>query len=93
MLGTLVSASKPKFWYLHGSWFWVVHVLHLSGAGQSGLPWDVLPAVFDVTIPDGSVSAGSLFTGGTEFELFVCSTPATGASFSFSSRLELMGNK
>ena len=33
MLDRLVSVSKLKFWYLHGSWFWVVCVLHLSGAG------------------------------------------------------------
>ena len=28
-----VSASKPKFQHLHGSWFWVVLVPFLSGAG------------------------------------------------------------
>ena len=33
MLDGLVAVSKLKFWYLHGSWFWVFHVLHLSGAG------------------------------------------------------------
>ena len=42
-----VSASKPKFWYLHWSWFQVVLVLHLSGASQSGLPWGVLPPALD----------------------------------------------
>ena len=54
----LVSASKPKFWYLHRTQFQVVHVLHLSGAGWSRLPWNMLPAAFDVTVPDGSAPAG-----------------------------------
>ena len=40
-----VFASKPKFWYLHGSQLWMVLVLHLSGAGWSGLPWGVPPTV------------------------------------------------
>ena len=35
----------------------------------------MLPAVFDVTIPDGSASAGTLSTGGAGVEVFVCSTP------------------
>ena len=39
MLDGLVSASKPKFQYLHRSSFWVFHVLCLSGAGWSRLPW------------------------------------------------------
>ena len=38
MLGGLVSANSAKLQYLHGSWFCVAHVLHLSRAGQSGLP-------------------------------------------------------
>ena len=29
----LVSASKLRFQYLHGSWFWVFCTLHLSAAG------------------------------------------------------------
>ena len=38
MLGGLISASKPKIWYLQGSWFWVFCVPCLSEAGWSGLP-------------------------------------------------------
>ena len=60
-----VSANKPKFPYLHGSWFWVVQVLCLSGTGQSGLPWGVLPAVLGAIIPDDPASAGTLSTDGT----------------------------
>ena len=44
MLVGPVLANKPKFQYLQGSQFLVVQVLHLSGAGQSGLPWGVLSA-------------------------------------------------
>ena len=76
--GGLVSASKPKFQYLHGSQFWIVCLPQLSGAGWS--PWDVLPAVLDMIIPEGSASAGSLSTGGTGVEAFVCSTPTTHVS-------------
>ena len=64
MPGRLVSASNAKFWYLHGSWFQVVCVPHLSGTCWSRLPWDVL-LVSDVAIPEGSASAGSLSTDGT----------------------------
>ena len=92
-LDRLVSASKLKFWYLHRSQFWVVHVPHLSGAGWSKLPWGVLPGALDMTDPDGPASAGSLSIGGTGAKVLVFSTPATGASFSSCSMLELMGTK
>ena len=74
MLDGLVSASKLKFWYLHSSWFWVFCVPCLSGAGLSELPWGMLPAVLDVTIPYGPASAGSLPTDGIGVEVFVLST-------------------
>ena len=93
MLGGLGSSSNAKFWYLHGSQFWVVCVPHLSEAGWSGPPWDVLPTVSDVAIADSSTSGGSLSTGGAGAEVLVCSTPAMGASLSFCSKLELIGNK
>ena len=93
MLERLVSACEPKFWYLHGSWFWVVLVPHLSGAGQSRLPWGVLPAAFGVTIPDDPVSAGALSTDGTGVREVVFSTPAMGLSFSSCSMLGLMGSR
>ena len=80
MLGRLVSANNTKFWYLHGCCFHVAHVSCLSGAGWSRLPWDVLPVVSDVAIPDGSESADSLSTDETGAEVLVCSTPAMGAS-------------
>ena len=38
----------------------------------------MLPTVLDVTIPDGSASAGSLSTYSTGVEVFVCSTLVTG---------------
>ena len=42
MLVGLVSVDNPKFWYLQGSWFLVVWVLHLTGAGWSGLSCSVV---------------------------------------------------
>ena len=65
MADRLISANKPKFWYLHWTWF------------QAWVP----------------ASAGSLSIDGAGVEVFVCSTPAMGASFSFCSRLQWMGNK
>ena len=47
----------------------------------------------DVVIPDGSASVGSVSTDGAEAEVLVCSTPATGASFSVCSKLGLIGSK
>ena len=40
----LVSVDNPKFRYLQGSWFLVVQVLHLTGAGWSGLSCMLLSA-------------------------------------------------
>ena len=40
----LVPIDNPKFRYLQGSWFLVVQVLHLTGAGQSGLSCEMLSA-------------------------------------------------
>ena len=37
MLVGLVSVNNPKFQYLQGSWFLVVQMLHLTGAGWLGL--------------------------------------------------------
>ena len=88
-----VSASKLKFWYLHGSWFWVVLVPCLSGAGQSRLPWGVLPAALGVTVPDDPASADALLTGGAGVSKVVFLTLATGLSFSSCSMLGLMGSR
>ena len=80
MLDRPISASKPKFWYLHGSQFWVFCTLHLSGAGWSRLLWGVLPAALGMTVPDGPASADSLSTGGTGVDVLLFSTPAKGSS-------------
>ena len=37
----------------------------LSVAGQSGIPWGVLPAVLGTIIPDDPASAGALSTSGS----------------------------
>ena len=87
-----VLANKPKFQYLQGSWFLVVWVLWLSGAGWSGLPWGVLSAEFDMTIPDGPDSAGALPTDGTGGREVSFPTPTMGSSFLPYSRLDLMGS-
>ena len=68
-------------------------MLHLSGAGQSGLPWGVLSAELDMTIPDGLVSAGALPTDGAGVGEVSFQTPTKGPSFLPCSRLELMGSK
>ena len=39
-LGGVLFHCSAKFWYLHGSWFLVVHALHLSAAGWSWPAWD-----------------------------------------------------
>ena len=75
-----VSASKPNIQYVHGCWFQVVLVLHLSEAGQSGLPWGVLPAVLGGVILDDPASAGTLSTGGTGVGKVVFPTLAMGLS-------------
>ena len=93
MLVSPVSASKPKFWYLHGSQFWVVLVLWISEAGQSGLPWGVLPSVLGVIIPDNPASADTLSTGGTGVGEVIFLTLAMGLSILLYSMLELMGSK
>ena len=93
MLVGPVLVNKPKFQYLHGSWFLVVQVPHLSGAGQSGLLWDVLSAKFDVTIPDGPDSTGALPTDGAGDREVSSPNPTMGSSFLPCSRLELMGSK
>ena len=93
MLVSPVSATELKFQYLRGSWFLVVQVMHLSGAGQSRLPWGVLPAMLDVTIPDGSAPVGTLSTDGTGVREMLFPTPATGSSISLCSMLELMGSR
>ena len=74
MLGMLVSANSAKLQYLHGNWFNVACVPHLSGAGWSGLPWDMSPIVSDVAIPDSSEAVGSLSTDGTGAEVLDCLT-------------------
>ena len=38
----LVSVDNPKFQYLQGSWFLVVWVPHLTGAGRYGLSCELL---------------------------------------------------
>ena len=93
MLVSPVSPSKPKFWYLHGSQFWVVLVPCLSEAGQSGLLWGVPPAVLGVTIPDDPASAGTLSTDGAGVREVVFPTLAMGLSISPCSMLELMGSR
>ena len=35
ILGGLISADSKKLWYHHGSWFHIVHVSCLTGAGWS----------------------------------------------------------
>ena len=40
-----------------------------------------------------ALSAGSVSIDGAVAEVYVCSTPATGASFPFCSKLWLIGNK
>ena len=79
--------------YLKGSWFLVVRVPHLRGAGQSGLFSGVLPAELEVTIPDGSAPTGASLTGGTGVGEVSFPTPATGLSISLCSRLGLIGSK
>ena len=64
--------------YLKGSWFLVVQVLHLRGAGWSGLFSGVLPAELKVTIPDGFAPTGASLTGGTGVSEVSFPTPATG---------------
>ena len=65
----------------------------LSGTGRSGLPWGVLSAKVDVTIPDGPASADALPTDGAGGREMSSPTPTMGLSFSPCSRLELMGSK
>ena len=65
---------------------------HLSGAGQSGLPWGVLPAMLDVTILDHPASAAALSTGGAGIGEMSFLTPTMGLSISPCSMLELMGS-
>ena len=72
---------------------WVVLVPHQNGAGQSGLPWGVLPAGLGVIIPDDPASAGTLSTDGTGVREVVFLTPAMGLSISPYSMLELMGSR
>ena len=69
----------------------MVLVLHLSGAGQSGLPQGVLPAVLGEVIPDNPASALSM--GGTGVGEVVFPTLATGLSILPCSMLELMGSR
>ena len=88
-----VFTNKPKFWYFHGSWFLVVQVPCLSRAGQSGLPWGVLPAVLDVTFPDGLAPAGTSSTDGAGVREMWFPTPAMGSSHLPCPMLELMGSK
>ena len=93
MPGGLVSANNAKFWYLHGSWFWVACVPCLSGAGWSGLPWDMLPVVSDVAIPDGSASASSL-SYRWHWSWGACMfNSCHGCIFLICSKLGLIGNK
>ena len=42
----------------------MVQVLHLRGAGRSGLFSGVLPAELEVTIPDGFAPIGASLIGG-----------------------------
>ena len=93
MLVSPVSASKPKFWYLHGSQFWVVLVLHLSRSGQSGLTWGVLPAVLGMIVPDDPTSAAALSTDSTGVREVVFPTPARVLSVLPCPVLELMGSR
>ena len=72
---------------------WVVLVLHLSGAGQSELPWGMLLAVLDVIIPDNSASAGALSTDGNGVGEVVFPPLAMGLSVSPCFMLELMGSR
>ena len=44
MLVGLVPVNNPKFQYLQGSWFLMIQVPHLTGAGQSGLSCEMLSA-------------------------------------------------
>ena len=39
-LGEVLFCCSVTFWYLHESWFLVIHLLHLSGAGWSWPAWD-----------------------------------------------------
>ena len=73
--------------YLKGSWFLVVRVLHQRGAGQSGLFSGVLPVELEVTVPDGSASAGALLTDGTGVGEVSFPTPATDLPISLCSKL------
>ena len=93
MLVSPVFASKPKFQYLHGSQFQVALVPCLSGAGQSGLPWGVLPTVLGVIILDDPTSAGALSADGAGVGEVAFPTPAMGLSISPCSMLELMGSR
>ena len=66
---------------------------HLRGASQSGLFSGVLPAEFEVTVPDGSASTGASPTGGTGVGEVSFPTPTTGLSISPCSKLGLIGSK
>ena len=66
---------------------------HLSEAGQSRLPWDVLPSALGVTIPDDPASAGTLSTGGAGVSEVVFPTPAMGLSVLSCTMLGLMGSR
>ena len=82
MLVGPVSASKPKFQYLHRNWFQVVLVPCLSDEGQSRLFWGVLPAALGVTNPDNPASAGTPSKGGAGVSEVVFPTPAMELSVS-----------
>ena len=71
-----------------GSWWFECCTL----MEQSGLFSGVLPAEFEVTIPDGSVSTGASFTGGTGVGEVSFPTLATGLSILLCSGLGLIGS-
>ena len=75
MPGRLISAGSAKLQCCHRSWFCVAHVLPLSGAGWSWLPWDMLPVMSNMAIPNGSKSVGSLSTDGARVEGFSLAQP------------------
>ena len=66
---------------------------HLSEAGQSGLPWHVLPTVLGVTIPDDPASAGTLSTGGAGAGEVAFPTQAMGLSFFVLLYVRIDGNQ
>ena len=68
-------------------------MLHLSGAGGSGLCSGVLPAEPEVTIQDGFSSTGASLTGGTGVSEVSFPTPITGLSISPCSKVGLIGSK